>query len=58
MISQVIWQDSEPLYAVTVGDFLPRLSGDEILVAGESGAITILIPMFNGIFLGNESPGL
>jgi hypothetical protein len=55
---QVIWQDSEPLYAVTVGDFLPRLSGDEILVAGESGTITILIPMFNGILPGNERPGL
>jgi len=49
---QVIWQDSEPLYAVTVGNFLPRLSGDEILVAGESGAIRILIPMFNGILPG------
>ena len=51
---QVIWQDSEPLYAVTVGDFLPQRSGDEILVAGESGAITIIVPTLRSIFLGNE----
>jgi len=50
---EVIWQDSEPLYAVTVGDFLPQRSGDEILVAGESGTITILIPGLRGIFPGN-----
>jgi len=51
---QVIWQDSQPLYAVTVGDFLPQRSGDEILVAGKSGAITILIPRRRGFFLGSE----
>ncbi|MHC4165551.1 MAG: hypothetical protein ACYSWQ_01185 [Planctomycetota bacterium] len=51
---QVIWQDSEPLYAVTVGDFLPQRSGDEILVAGKSGAITMLIPTHRGYFPGNE----
>jgi hypothetical protein len=50
----VIWQDSEPLYAVTVGDFLPQRSGDEILVAGKSGAVTILIPTIRGLFQGNE----
>ncbi|MHC4435200.1 MAG: hypothetical protein ACYTBS_25480, partial [Planctomycetota bacterium] len=55
---QVIWQDSQPLYAVTVGDFLPQRSGDEILVAGKSGAVTILIPGLKGIFPGNERPGL
>ena len=54
---QVIWQDSRPLYAVTVGDFLPERSGDEILVAGKSGAITILIPTPRGIYQVNEKPG-
>jgi len=54
---QVIWQDSRPLYAVTVGDFLPERSGDEILVAGKSGAITILIPTLRGYFPGNWKPG-
>lgn len=54
----VIWQDSGPLYAVTVGDFLPRRSGDEILVAGESGTITLLIPTFRGSLIGNGKPGL
>jgi len=53
----VIWQDSEPLYAVTVGDFLPGRSGDEILVAGKSGDVTILIPRLRGIFRGNEQSG-
>jgi len=50
---EVIWQDSQPLYAVAVGDFLPDRSGDEILVAGESGTITMLIPRLRGHFPGN-----
>ncbi|MFC1761665.1 hypothetical protein ACFL6U_06255 [Planctomycetota bacterium] len=41
---QVLWQDSLPLFAVTVGDFLPQRPGDEILVAGESGIVTLLKP--------------
>ncbi|MHC4323915.1 MAG: hypothetical protein ACYSUX_06550, partial [Planctomycetota bacterium] len=53
----VIWQDSEPLYAVAVGDFLPGRIGDEILVAGKSGTITILIQRLRGIFPGNDKPG-
>ncbi|MBW7989818.1 MAG: hypothetical protein FVQ84_07370 [Planctomycetes bacterium] len=55
---QVIWQDTRPLYAVTVGDFLPHLSGDEILVAGRSGTITLLKPTFRGSLIGNVKPGL
>jgi len=55
---QVIWQDSEPLYAVTVGDYLPGRSGDEILVAGKSGAITMLVPRLRGFFPTNERHGL
>lgn len=39
---QVIWQDTDALYAVTVGDFLPVRSGDEILVTGQSGILTLL----------------
>jgi hypothetical protein len=55
---QVIWQDAKPLYAVTVGDFLPHLSGDEILVAGRSGTITLLKPTFRGSLIGNVKSGL
>jgi hypothetical protein len=43
---QVIWQDSNSLYAVIAGDFSPARSGDEILVAGESGTIILLTPTF------------
>jgi len=42
----VIWQDTGALYAVTVGDFLPGRGGDEIIVAGESGAVTLLALTF------------
>ena len=41
---QVIWQDAGPLYAVEACDVLPQRSGDEILVAGEKGIVTLLIP--------------
>ena len=48
---QVIWQDtSGPLYAVIAGDFLPHRRGHEILVAGESGIITLLTLKFTGDF--------
>ena len=48
---QVIWQDtSGPLYAVITGDFLPNRRGHEILVAGESGIITLLTLKFTGDF--------
>ena len=48
---QVIWQDtSGPLYAVITGDFLPNRRGHEILVAGESGIITLLTLKFKGDF--------
>jgi hypothetical protein len=43
---RVIWQDPNSLYAVIAGDFLPGRNGDEILVAGESGAITLLTLTF------------
>jgi hypothetical protein len=40
---QSIWSNAaDPLYAVVAGDFVPELSGDEILIAGESGTITLL----------------
>ena len=39
---EVVWQDPAPLFAVVTGDFNPLLPGDEILVAGGSGAITLL----------------
>ena len=32
----------DPLHAVLAGDFVPALTGEEILVAGESGTITLL----------------
>lgn len=38
-----IWQDTEGLYAVTASDILPAFPGDEVIVAGESGAITLLL---------------
>lgn len=44
---QVIWQDpNNPLYAIIAGDFLPARRGDEVLVAGESGIITLLALKF------------
>jgi hypothetical protein len=39
----VIWQDSDPLSAVTLGKFLARLRGDEILVSSESGTGTLVV---------------
>lgn len=41
---QAIWQDANPLYAVIVCDLLPQRSGAEILVAGEAGTVTLLVP--------------
>jgi hypothetical protein len=44
---RVIWQDtSGALYAVVCGDFLLNRRGDEILVAGESGTVTMLTLSF------------
>jgi len=41
---QTIWRNAtDPLYAVIAGDFLSAWPGDEILVAGESGAVTLLM---------------
>jgi hypothetical protein len=38
-----LWQDpGGALYAVVAADFLPQAPGDEIVVAGASGAITLL----------------
>lgn len=40
---RTVWQDTAgALYAVVTGDFLPRCAGDEILVAGEAGLITLI----------------
>ncbi len=42
-VGQTIWTDPlGPLYAVTVGDFQENFPGDEIVVAGESGLVTML----------------
>lgn len=42
---RTLWQDpSGGLYAVTVADFVPHCSGDEIIVTGASGAVTLLAP--------------
>ena len=41
---RVIWQDAGPLYAVVACDVLPQRSGEEILVTGEGGTITLLMP--------------
>jgi len=38
-----IWQDTTGLYAVAASDILSAFPGDEIIVAGESGAITLLL---------------
>ncbi|MEA2068323.1 MAG: hypothetical protein U9P12_03895 [Verrucomicrobiota bacterium] len=38
-----VWQDAAGLYAVAVSDILSAFPGDEIVVAGESGAITLLL---------------
>jgi len=38
-----IWQDTPGLYAVAVSDILSAFPGDEVIVAGESGAITLLL---------------
>jgi len=38
-----IWQDTPGLYAVTASEVLSAFPGDEIIVAGESGAITLLL---------------
>jgi len=41
---RTIWQNAlDPLYAVITGDFLPAYAGDELLVAGESGVVTLLM---------------
>lgn len=47
---RTIWQDTNGLYAVVVGDFLPDWGNDEILVAGESGRVTMLSIEFKGDF--------
>jgi hypothetical protein len=48
-----IWQDTNGLYAAVVGDFLPDWGNDEILVAGESGNVTMLSIEFKGDFTGD-----
>ncbi len=50
---QVIWQDPNSLHAVITGDFLPARSGDEILVAGESGTIILLTLTFTDNLTGD-----
>ncbi len=45
---QTIWQDSGVLYAAMVADLLPQRPGDEIFVAGISGAITLITPNILG----------
>jgi hypothetical protein len=37
----VLWQDRNALYAVTAADLIPA-PGDEVIVAGESGVVTLL----------------
>jgi hypothetical protein len=54
---QVIWQDANSLYAVIAGDFLPARSGDEILVAGETGRITLLTLTFPDHIAGDGTVG-
>jgi hypothetical protein len=49
---RTIWQDTDGLYAVVVGDFVPGRGSDEILVAGESGKITMLSIAFDGDLTG------
>jgi hypothetical protein len=38
----VLWQDAKALYAVQAVDLLPT-PGDEVVVAGKSGAVTVLL---------------
>jgi hypothetical protein len=41
---RTIWQDPQgALHAVVAGDFLPEIPGDEILVAGQTGKVTLLL---------------
>ena len=41
---RTIWWDLQgPLHAVVAGDFLPEVPGDEILVAGQAGKVTLLL---------------
>lgn len=47
---RTIWQDTNELYAVVVGDFLTDWGNDEIIVAGETGKITMLSFEFKGDF--------
>ena len=39
---QIIYKDTKALYSVTIGDFDGSRSGLEIVVAGESGIVTLL----------------
>ena len=50
---QPIWQDTGTLHAALVADVLPLRPGDEILVTGQSGTITIITPQVLGDVTGN-----
>jgi hypothetical protein len=38
----ILWQDTNALYAVAAADLIPSLPGDEIVVAGASGTVSLL----------------
>lgn len=38
----ILWQDTNALYAVVAADLIPTIPGDEIVVAGASGRVTLL----------------
>lgn len=52
----VLWRDTNALYAVQAADLLPT-PGDEVVVAGESGAVTLLLnpePTLNVTLMGER----
>jgi hypothetical protein len=38
----VLWQDTNALYAVVTADLVPGIPGDEVVVAGAAGVVTLL----------------
>ena len=38
----VLWQDTNALHAVAAADLIPSIPGDEVVVAGASGTVTLL----------------
>jgi hypothetical protein len=40
--SSILWRDTNAQHAVVAADLVPTLPGDEIVVAGASGVVTLL----------------